>query len=196
MSHNDIIMKPKSDFTRKELLELADRYSYNKPDPVIKGKYKGYLTREEFSEIVEWKTKRQINNYNKNSDDDILKTTTLAFAPNTSERLRIESLCLLHGVHYPVASSILHFGYRPDYYPIIDVRAIDSLYGIEVKNYSFYTFAKWKQYCSNCRELSLKVSSNTLLPDTPMRIVDKALWQFSKNKDNDKKKSITAVYHH
>lgn len=170
-------MKMKNDFTKEELLKYRNRYQYKNLD--FKPTNKGYLTKKEFLKIAEWKTPRPIKHYQKNSDEYVKEITTIAFAPDTSEKLRIESLCILDGVRYPVASSILHFAYRPDYYPIIDFRAIWSL-GIEVKNKGYYTFDIWDKYCDECRKLSLKVRDMGL-SDTPIRIVDKALWQFSKD---------------
>ena len=158
-------------FTREILIKLAKGYSYPKDDPVIKAQ-KVFLTRDEFIEIGQWKTSRQINNFQSNDEKFIQETTQVAFSPKTSERLRIEILRLLKGVDYPVASTILHFGYNPKKYPIIDFRAIWSLYKLNPGEFK-YSFEFWDKYRKEC----LKMASEF---DMPLRELDKALWQYSK----------------
>ena len=93
------------------------------------------------------------------------------------ERTKIEILTLLNGVNWPSASVILHF-FHNDLYPILDFRALWSL-GIE-KVPAQYTFVFWWKYVSYCRKLSLKHNID-------MRILDKALWQYSKENQNSTK---------
>jgi len=93
------------------------------------------------------------------------------FALSTpSERLRIESLTLLHGVAYPMASVILHFCHR-DPYPILDVRALWSL-GTEEPS-SGYTFDFWLRYTTTCRDFAAAAGCD-------LRTLDRALWGYSK----------------
>jgi hypothetical protein len=68
-----------------------------------------------------------------------------------------------------MASAVLHF-FHPDPYPVLDVRAVWSL-GLEAG--PGYTFEFWWAYVRACRELSRRLH-------LPMRSIDRALWQFSK----------------
>jgi hypothetical protein len=95
----------------------------------------------------------------------------VALSAATSERLQIEVLRLLKGVEWPVASVLLHWGHR-DQYPVLDFRALWSL-GIERNEIPPYDFDFWWDYVRYCR----KVSDRTRIC---MRILDRALWQYSK----------------
>lgn len=83
----------------------------------------------------------------------------------------MKTLLILDGVAMPVASVILHFAF-PDKYSILDFRAIWAL-GWEQPNK--YTYDFWIRYCNQVKKLAdgLGVS---------IRTIDKALWQYSKEK--------------
>lgn len=130
------------------------------------------MTRDEFLEIGMWKSKRQKNHYLKNDDAFVKEITKIAFSSGTSERLRIEILRLLKGVNYPVASALLHFGLSSEKYPIIDFRALWSLYAMNKIKYDFHL---WDKYRTDCLNLAKKHNLS-------LRDLDKALWQFSKEK--------------
>lgn len=86
-----------------------------------------------------------------------------------SEKARIESLMILKGVSWPVASVILHFAF-PDKYPILDFRAIWSL-GWEQQRQ--YNFDFWQKYVKELKKLAKKYRVS-------LRKLDKALWEYSK----------------
>jgi hypothetical protein len=69
----------------------------------------------------------------------------------------------------PTASVLLHFA-MPDRYPILDVRALDSL---GVTGRSTYPPAFWLGYLDACRSLAAEHGVS-------LRTLDKALWQYSK----------------
>ena len=83
----------------------------------------------------------------------------------------MDLLRLLSGVEWPTASTLLHFcDSRP--YPILDFRALWSL------GYSKpprYTMLFWLEYLEFTRLLSARLA-------VPIRTIDRALWQYSKNK--------------
>lgn len=164
--------------TQHDITEYSQGYAYNKIPNSIK-RNKGYLNKDEFLEICMWKSKRQKANYETNDSAFIKEITKISFSPKTSEKLRIEILTLLKGVNYAVGSAILHIGYRPEHYPIMDFRALWSLYGIN-KDEIKYTPELWEKYCKDCRKLSKKIS-NTVDNETAIRTLDKALWQYSKD---------------
>ena len=105
---------------------------------------------------------------NTGSDDNILTRAALA---TSGEALKIDLLRLLDGVEWPTASTILHFcDARP--YPILDYRALWSLgYAKPPK----YTMEFWLGYLEYTRGLATRL-------ELPIRIVDKALWQYSKER--------------
>lgn len=159
-------------FNKTLVSEYASRFdSYNdlperKIAPAVKER--GFLTKDEFLFICEWKSPRTKPHCNKNSPEIIQEFTRLALQ-SSSEEVRIKALIGLDGVAYPTASTILHFCHE-DKYPIIDVRALWSL---NEKAQVRYKFDFWIQYVKYCRDLSDELSVD-------MRTLDKALWQYSK----------------
>jgi hypothetical protein len=131
---------------------------------------RGYFTQPEFVDICRWKTPRSQKRVNLNPESYIQAVTQTALS-TTDERLRIEVLTLLDGVSWPTASVILHFCHAEPY-PILDFRALWSL-GIETP--PVYQFDFWWEYTCCCRDLAAKAGVS-------MRILDRALWQYSYEK--------------
>src|SRR5664279_1514311 len=130
----------------------------------------GYLTRDQFLRIAEWKTVRSRARCRKN-EAEYVKEVTRAALSSKNERFKVQALRLLDGVEWPTASVILHFCDRGRY-PILDVRALWSL---GFKTPPLYAFDFWKAYVTFLRRISDEVGVS-------MRILDRALWQFSKTK--------------
>lgn len=85
------------------------------------------------------------------------------------EATRIAALLELEGVGVPTASTLLYFAF-PDDYPILDIRALESL---GVKPRSTYPVSFWLEYLDACRTLARRAG-------VTLRTLDKALWQYSK----------------
>jgi hypothetical protein len=100
----------------------------------------------------------------------VIEATSRALAP-ADEQTRISSLLELAGVGVPTASTLLYFAF-PDDYPILDVRALESL---GVKPRSQYPVSFWLDYLDACRGLARRHGVN-------IRTLDKALWQHSKER--------------
>ena len=130
-------------------------------------KAQGYLTLDQLALICEWKTSRTNTTVPKNSEAFVQEVTATCFDAST-ERFRISVLTLLQGVGWPTASVVLHYGHE-ERYPIIDVRALESL---GVPKPSTYTFELWWGYVQKCRQLADK-------HDLSMRELDRALWKYS-----------------
>jgi len=166
----------------------ASRYSYPTEDVAeeisarIRGE--GFIEKDDFLALCEWKSPRSIKHCMKNSPDLIKEVSTVAFRTN-NEHLRIKILTLLEGVSWPTASVLLHFCHK-DPYPIMDFRALWSL-GIDAPP-NPYTFPFWLDYTSYCRDLSESARVS-------MRDLDKALWQYSKeNQDKEsQEEAITEI---
>mgnify|MGYP001569816153 FL=1 len=131
---------------------------------------RGHLIRPEFLKICAWKSVRTKPRCRKNSAHTIETLTRAAFAAS-DEALKIDLLRLLDGVEWPTASTILHFcDARP--YPILDYRALWSLGYAKPPR---YTMEFWLGYLEFTRGLAARVG-------LPIRTVDKALWQYSKER--------------
>jgi hypothetical protein len=130
----------------------------------------GYLTRDQFLKIAEWKTARSRPRCERN-DAEFVKEVTRAALGSRNERFKIQALRLLDGVEWPTASVILHFCDRGRY-PILDVRALWSA-GLDAT--PSYGFTFWMEYTEFLRGISTEAGVS-------MRTLDKALWQYSKVK--------------
>jgi hypothetical protein len=159
-------------FEPKRIEEFASRYSYRKDDRQARAvgaraAARGHYTRPEVLTVYRWKSDRSSGLYTA-SDQQTESTTARVFA-TADEYERMEELTSLPGVGVPVGSALL-FAAFPDDYPILDVRALESL---GVRPRSVYPIDFWLDYLEYCRQLadSSGVSIRTL---------DKALWQYSR----------------
>lgn len=125
--------------------------------------------------VCDWKARRASHHAKKNTSQEVEEVTALAFR-SRSERIRVEVLQVLYGVGYPMASVILHFFHR-DTYPILDFRALESMGIVQPPQ---YTFGFWWEYVGASRKLLAQARRS--LPGVSMREVDRALWQFSKER--------------
>jgi predicted RNase H-like nuclease len=166
-------------FPLSEVLYWASRYAYADDAEVEaigdRARERGWFTRDEFLSVARWKTPRSRKQCEKNDEAHIRAATELALS-TPDERGRIDALIGLHGVDYPTASVLLHLAHR-DPYPIIDYRALWSL-GVESPP-ATYSFTFWWAYTQACRSLATDAGVR-------MRTFDRALWQFSKERQPPK----------
>lgn len=166
-------------FTKEFFLHYSRRYDKKyegTDDKLVEKELKSwflkhrFLTRERFIKLGLWKSKRPKKHYENVENDNLTVREISAFALQAkSERIKIESLMILKGVSWPVASVILHFAF-PEKYPIMDYRVIQSLGWEQPES---YTFAFWQKYVKKLRILAKKFN-------LPLRTIDKALWFYSK----------------
>lgn len=112
-------------FPANNIPHWASRYEYPGEDRIAniiapRARTRGHLTRSEFLEVCEWKTKRSKSRCAKNSAERVREATSLALS-TIDDRAKIGILRLLDGVDWPTASVILHFC-DPLPYPILDYR--------------------------------------------------------------------------
>ncbi len=136
----------------------------------------GYYTKSDFLVLTRWKSPRAQPKCASNSAELIEEATATALGAQ-DERLRIGVLRLLDGVEWPTASVLLHFGLL-DPYPILDFRPLWS-FGLEKP--PAYTFPFWWEYVQTCRRLAEESGVS-------MRDLDRALWQYSKEKQDGRAK--------
>jgi hypothetical protein len=166
-------MKLKLRFPRSTISKWAARYSYPSDADIENvvapaARRQGFLTREQFLAIAEWKTVRSRSRCRRN-DDGFVREVTRAALSSKNERFKIEVLRLLDGIDWPTASVILHFCDRGRY-PILDVRALWSL-GVAVPPPVGFHF--WMEYTEFLRGVASDAGVS-------MRTLDRALWQYSK----------------
>jgi hypothetical protein len=131
---------------------------------------RGYYRRSEFLLVCAWKTPRSAPKVALNTAPAVRAATRHALA-DPNEAARMAALLALSGVGVPTASTLLYFAF-PALYPILDVRALESL---GVKPRSQYPISFWLGYLEACRALAQRCGVS-------MRILDKALWQWSKER--------------
>ena len=159
-------------FPVTEIQALAARFDFDVDDDVAAAgaaaRRRGHYTKSELLLISEWKTVRSKSRVAQNTEAFVEAITGAAFA-TADEFERMAALCALRGVEAPTASVLLHFAF-PDRYPIIDWRALESL-GEPAQ--ATYPIKYWLAYVSACRELAEQAG-------VTMRVLDKALWQYSR----------------
>lgn len=129
---------------------------------------RGHYTRSEFIEVCAWKTPRSRPRVAANLEAAVIDASARALGA-TDEATRIGALLELNGVGVPTASTLLYVAF-PDDYPILDVRALESL---GVRPRSTYPVSFWLEYLGECRRLARENAVS-------LRTLDKALWQHSK----------------
>ncbi len=163
-------------FPPTQIPALAAAFQYENDESRLTDQIKplvrerGYLTFDELKTVCLWKSARSKSRVASNTAEDVEVITKLCLE-TTNERLRIGSLLLLNGIEFPTASVILHF-FHPESYPILDYRALESL---GIPKPTAYTFDFWNEYVTLTRQLAAENSVD-------MRTLDKALWQWSKDK--------------
>jgi thermostable 8-oxoguanine DNA glycosylase len=162
-------------FPADEIRALAERYEYEDDERVRAAgeaaRRRGYYTRDEFLRICAWKTGRSKSKVASNGEQEVERATRAALDAQ-DEAERIEALLELKGVGVPTASVLLHFAF-PREYPILDVRALESL---GQRGRTTYSVSYWLKYLDTCRQLSEEHGVS-------LRVLDKALWQNSKERD-------------
>jgi hypothetical protein len=161
-------------FSPNQIRALAARYEYDEDERVRAAgeaaRLRGHYTKGEFLVVCAWKTGRSKSKVASNTEEEVERATRTAFeAPDEAQRM--EALLELKGVGVPTASTLLHTAYPSDY-PILDVRALESL---GHQGHSTYSVSYWLRYLDACRRLAREHG-------VTIRVLDKALWQLSKQR--------------
>jgi hypothetical protein len=159
----------KLQFKPADIAILAKNYDPEQDDLALAAGRRireGEFTRQNLSDIFEWKTGgRGRSRLERNSDDEIADALRLAVQAET-ERAAVAVLLGLHGVLVPVASAILT-AIDPQRYTVIDFRALAALGNRSTdRTVNFYL-----AYMSFCRTLAAA-------HDVDLRDLDRALWQW------------------
>jgi len=161
-------------FPPEEIEALASRFGYaDEPRLLAVGaaaRTRGHYTRAEFIEVCAWKTVRSRPKVASNPEAAVVEKTRRALS-SRDEATRMAALLELEGVGAPTGSTLLYCAF-PTEYPILDVRALESL---GIKPRSQYPLDFWLGYLGACRELAKRNGVS-------IRTLDKALWQYSKER--------------
>jgi hypothetical protein len=130
---------------------------------------RGCLTRSEFLALCAWKSPRSRPRCLENSEKTVRAVTRAALA-SSDEAVKVELLRLLRGVDWATASTILHACDRRPY-PILDVRALWSVGADRGR----VTLDLWLDYVACTRSIAARHGID-------MRLLDRALWQYSKER--------------
>jgi hypothetical protein len=172
-------------FPLSEVMFWAARYVYADDAEVEAigkaARERGWFTRDEFLTVARWKSPRSRRLCEENDESAVKAVTQLALS-TPDERQRIETLTHLRGIGFPTASVLLHLGHR-DPYPIIDFRALWSL-GVQSPP-AAYSFTFWWAYTQACRSLAREAGVR-------MRTLDRALWQYSKERQGPSSNKVAA----
>jgi hypothetical protein len=176
--HTDRVMAPPLRFELRfpptEIRPLAARFGPDDDARLLAigaaARARGHYTRSEFIDVCAWKTPRSRPRIAANTRRSITARTARALSAR-EEADRIAPLLELEGVGVPTASTLLYFAFPGDY-PILDVRALESL---GVRSRSTYTISFWLQYLDACRAMARANGVS-------IRTLDKALWQHSKER--------------
>jgi hypothetical protein len=171
-----------------ELQDLAEQYwqeacskerqleteAFEAGEAIRKGEY----TLANLEAIVRWKSERLVPYLIGNSSERIRRSLEVATAPEASTRDALSALLELRGIDIAAASAILATIY-PERYIELDFRDLEAL-GQARQDVRFY-----EEYLAFCRRLAAQgvVQPQGNLPGpTPLRALDRALSQWSRNR--------------
>jgi len=125
--------------------------------------------------IVRWKSERAVQYLIGNSNEKIRRVLTVAASPNSTTEAAIRALLELHGVDMTLASAIMAAIF-PDRYTVLDFRSLEAL-GHARHDVQFYE--EYVAFCKRLAESNIVKPQSELPGPTPLRTLDRALWEWS-----------------
>jgi hypothetical protein len=126
--------------------------------------------------IVRWKSERVVQYLIASSTEKIKHALAVAASPESSTKEAVNALLELHGVDIPVASAILAAIF-PERYTVLDFRSLEAL-GHARHDVRFYE--EYLAFCKRLAESEIVQPQSELPAPTPLRALDRALWEWSK----------------
>lgn len=170
-----------------DLQQLADEYwqkSGEKDRELEKAAFEagdairnGDFTLANLEAIVRWKSERLVQYLIGNSNEKIRRVLAVVAAPDTSTETAVKALLELHGVDLPVASAILAAIF-PERYTVLDYRTLEAL-GHARHDVHFYE--EYLSFCKRLAESNIVTPQSELPAPTPLRTLDRALWEWSRS---------------
>ena len=137
----------------------------------------GETTLVNLEAIVRWKSERVVQYLIGNSSEKIRQALAVAASPDSTTETAVKALLELHGVDLPVASAILAAIF-PERYTVLDFRALEAL-GHARHDVRFYE--EYLEFCKRLAESNIVSPQSELPAPTPLRTLDRALWEWSRN---------------
>jgi hypothetical protein len=128
--------------------------------------------------IVRWKSERLVQYVIANSTTNIRRALEVAVAPEVSTAEALSALLALKGVDLSLATSILAAIY-PDKYIELEMGDLEAL-GQARQDVRFYE--EYLTFCRRLVEQGLVKPQNELPGPTPLHALDRALVQWSRNR--------------
>jgi hypothetical protein len=125
--------------------------------------------------IVRWKSERAVQYLIGNSNEKIRRALSVAASPGSTTEAAVKALIELHGVDITLASAIMAAIF-PDRYTVLDYRSLEAL-GHARHDVQFYE--EYVAFCKRLAESNIVKSQNELPGATPLRTLDRALWEWS-----------------
>lgn len=150
-----------------------ERAAFEAGEAIRNGEY----TLANLEAIVRWKSERVVHYLIGNSNEKIRRCLAVAASPESSTEAAVKALLELQGVDIPVASAILAAIY-PERYTVLDFRALEAL-GHARHDVHFYE--EYLAFCKRLAESNVVKPQGDLPAPTPLRTLDRALWEWSRN---------------
>ncbi|MGH9600071.1 MAG: hypothetical protein ACRD27_09410 [Terracidiphilus sp.] len=138
----------------------------------------GDYTLANLEAIVRWKSERAVQFLIANSSEKIRRALAVAASPEARTDAAVKALLDLHGVDISVASAILSAIY-PERYTVLDYRSLEAL-GHARHDVEFYE--EYLAFCKRLAESEIVKPQSDLPAPTPLRALDRALWEWSKTR--------------
>lgn len=136
----------------------------------------GDYTLANLEAIVRWKSERVVQYLIANSTEKIRRVLSIAASPDSTTCDAVKTLLELQGVDIPVASAILAAIF-PERYTVLDYRSLEAL-GHARHDVHFYE--EYLAFCKRLAESEIVKPQSDLPAPTPLRALDRALWEWSK----------------
>jgi hypothetical protein len=127
--------------------------------------------------IVRWKSERAVQYLIGNSSEKIRQALAAATAPEASTEKAMNALLELHGVDISIASAVLAAIY-PERYTVLDFRTLEAL-GHARHDIRFYE--EYLAFCKRLAESNIVQPQSDLPAPTPLRTLDRALWEWTRS---------------
>ncbi len=138
----------------------------------------GDYTLTNLEAIVRWKSERVVQYLIGNSDEEIRRVLAVAASPESSTEAAVKALLELRGVDIQVASAVLAAIF-PERYTVLDFRALEAL-GHARHDVHFYQ--EYLDFCKRLAESNIVRPQGGLPAPTPLRTLDRALWEWSRSR--------------
>jgi hypothetical protein len=127
--------------------------------------------------IVRWKSERAVQVLIGNSNDKIRRALAVATSPEASTEAAVKALLDLHGIDIALASAVLAAIF-PERYTVLDYRTLEAL-GHARHDVRFYE--EYLAFCKRLAESNIVRPQSELPAPTPLRTLDRALWEWSRS---------------